>query len=64
MASSLRDDDLMISSSQVDPNERSMRPKSLLDATDKSAKLAATNPSAVGAGTTKLGKDDVENLAI
>ena len=50
LASSLRDDDLLISASQVDPQEKSMRARSKLDATDLSK--------------SKILKDTVENLAI
>ena len=52
MASSLREDDLMISASNVDPTEgnRSIRAKSKLDMTDKSK--------------AKVMRDSVENLAI
>ncbi len=52
MASSLREDDLMISASNVDPTEgaRSIRAKSKLDATDKSK--------------AKVMMDAVDNLAI
>ena len=51
LASSLKDDDLMISSSQVDPLEaKSMRAKSRLDASDK---LKG-----------KLAPEDIRNLVI
>ena len=48
-ASSLREDDLMISASQVDAMEgsRSIRPKSKLDATDKSKVKTMIDAAAV-----------------